>query len=330
MQLFEKVILKTQIIAPEGLLYEPRQRLNIAFGIDENFARPMGVAMTSVMLNNSQEKVNFHVFTDGIKEEDLRRLQSVAEQFAAVIKIYYIDASIFEKLRSTMQWSIATYYRFIMGQTLHGEVERILYLDADIICLGALRDLFEIDFAGKTIAAVNDVIDAYNFPIRMKKINITSGKYFNAGMMCIDIMRWHEKKISEHALQKLADEPERYDYLDQDVLNVLLENDIFFLDRTYNYLYNMERNDAPIPDGVKLLHYATRQKPWHRWCVHPLTEHFANCARQSPWRDVPLLDQPRNYKEMKMMAKAMWQEGQVIQALQWYWRYCCGKRHNNR
>ncbi len=185
--MLENVILKTELLIADHVNYEPLKAMNIAFGIDANFARPLGVAMTSVLANNSQEKIVFHIFTDGIRSDDLQRLKELAERFATAIKLYYIDTTIFEKLRSTMQWSIATYYRFIMGQELYGEVDKILYLDADIVCLGSLRELFATDFAGKTIAAVNDVIDAYNFPLRMKKINVTSGKYFNAGVIYIDI-----------------------------------------------------------------------------------------------------------------------------------------------
>ena len=123
----------------------------------------------------------------------------------------------------------------------------------------------------------------------------------------------------------MAANPEKYDYLDQDVLNVLLEYDIKFIDKQYNYLYNMEKTDGPIPENVKLLHYATRQKPWHRWCIHSLTKYFAQYAALSPWRDVPLLDQPRDYKEMKMMAHAMRREGRLLEAFRWYYRYCRGK-----
>ena len=325
MAFFTDVIVKTELIHKAGYNYQPDQSLNIGFGIDENFARPMGVAMTSVLVNNPGQPLFFHVFTDGIKQEDHKRLQQLVQLFPVAIKLYYIDPNIFRELRSTMQWSIATYYRFIMGQVLYEQVEKILYLDADIICRGPLNELKQVDFGGKTVAAVNDLIDSYHFPIRMKKLGITSGKYFNAGMLYIDINRWHEKDISERSLAALTAEPEKYDYLDQDVLNLLLENDICYIDKKYNFVYNMEKSTWELPAGVILLHYATRQKPWHRWCAHPLAELFHDIAAKSPWKDVPLIAEPRNYKEMKMMARAMGKEHQYGAMAYWYWRYMTGK-----
>ncbi len=325
MAFFTDVIIKTELIHEPDCCYQTETALNIAFGIDENFARPMGVAMTSVLMNNSEEQIVFHVFTDGIKPEDHKRLRELAQMFPVMIKLYYINPDVFRDLRSTLQWSIATYYRFIMGQVLHGQVDKILYLDADIICLGSLAELKQLDFGGKTVAAVNDLIDSYHFPIRMKKLGITSGKYFNAGMIYIDINRWHEKDISERSLAALAADPGKYDYLDQDILNVLLENDICYIDKKYNFVYNMEKSDWELPTDVILLHYATRQKPWHRWCIHPLAGLFHDVATKSPWKDVPLLAEPRNYKEMKMMAKAMGKEHQYWAMGYWYWRYMTGK-----
>lgn len=322
MAILKNIILKTELILHENTFYNPSKAMNITFGIDANFSRPMGVTMTSILLNHRNENIIFHVFTDGIHIEDKQRLQELVNKFPVVIKLYYIDRSVFSKLQSTLQWSIATYYRFIMGQALYGEVETILYLDADIICLGSLKGIFSMNLQGKTIGAVADVIDAYHFPIRMKKINITSGKYFNAGVLYIDIRQWHDKDISERALQELMQYPEKYDYLDQDVLNVLLENDIQFIDKTYNYLYNMEKETSSIPNNVKLLHYATRQKPWHLWCIHPLTKYFDQYAAQSPWKDVPAISQPRNYKEMKMLSKMLWKNGCLRESVYWYCCYC--------
>ena len=326
MSILDKAILKSEILKKNNIKYEPQKAINIAFGVDANFARPMGVAMTSIILNNRNQNIIFHIFTDGLNECDKIRLKLLAEINHIIIKIYYIDISIFKNLKTTTNWSVATYYRFIMCKGLYGEVEKVLYLDADIICLKQIQELFNIDMNGKTIMAVHDIIDSYNFPIRMKKINIKSGNYFNAGVLLIDINKWNEKNISERAFELLLNNMEKYDYLDQDVLNVTLENDVCFINKNYNYIYNKEQSQKDnLVDVIKLLHYATVQKPWYTWYNYPLGESFIKYASQSPWKDVPLLDQPRNYKEMKMMSKTMKQRGNFKGMLIWYWRYCINK-----
>ena len=326
MSILDKAILRSEILKKNNEKYESPKVMNIAFGVDANFARPMGVAMTSIVLNNRDQKIIFHIFTDGLSECDKKRLELLLEEYNVIIKIYYIDVSVFKNLKTTTNWPVSIYYRFIICKGLYGEVEKVLYLDADIICLKPIQELIDIDMMGKTIVAVPDIIDSHNFPIRMKKINITSGKYFNSGVLYIDINKWNEKHISECALELLLNNPKTYDYLDQDVLNVLLERDVHFANKTYNFLYNREQSRKEnLLDVVKLLHFATVQKPWYEWYSYPLGVCFIKYAEQSPWKDVPLMDQPRNYKEMKMMAKAMKQKGNLKGMLIWYWRYCINK-----
>ncbi|EHH8713620.1 lipopolysaccharide 1,3-galactosyltransferase, partial [Escherichia coli] len=47
-----------------------KNTLDIAFGIDRNFLFGCGVAIASILLNNSEISCEFHVFTDYISDKD--------------------------------------------------------------------------------------------------------------------------------------------------------------------------------------------------------------------------------------------------------------------
>jgi len=318
---FDNVIIAKKTMVKNWREIEPKNAYNFAFGIDAKFARPMGVAMTSIILNNKEKEIIFHVFTDGLRNSDLERLELFVQKHDAAVIIYQVDAAKFKNLRATSQWSHAIYYRFIAAKELYGLVDRILYLDADVICLQTLQPLFEMDMAGKTVAAVKDE-DRCQSSEQMRKLNLTGNVYFNSGVLCIDADQWNSKKISERALELLAKNKQLYEFPDQDVLNVLLNNDTHFMHLNYNFLYTREHDGEALPTKeIKILHYVANPKPWHVWYRYSLKYLFEKYSRLSLWSDIPF-DQPSNYKEMKMMAKTMKKEGFFKEALLWYWLYC--------
>lgn len=318
MEMFENVILKTEIIDENKTFEMAKDDLHIAFGIDANFAKGMGVCMASIILNNQSERINFHIFTDGINQEDIDRLKILTKYENAKITMYYINKKVFKSFPTSVGWTYATYYRFIMGNVLYGYVNKILYLDADILCIGSLKKLLEIDMGNSIIIGICDFLE--NFKIRMEELEIKNGKYFNAGVMYIDVNKWYQEKISERAMQLLRDDPKRYKSLDQDVLNVLLDGKVFFVDKKWDYMYDTMRMKHQLPEGIILIHF-TGDKPWQSWTQHhSLARYYGEYIYKSPWNDTPL-QEPVTYKEKRKMAKSYSKKKEYLLALKWYLKY---------
>lgn len=51
-----------------GQIYEQNNSFHIVFGIDDDFVRPLGVLMTSIIENNKNEKIEFHIISKYISE----------------------------------------------------------------------------------------------------------------------------------------------------------------------------------------------------------------------------------------------------------------------
>lgn len=318
MEIFEDVILKTEVIDENNTFEMAKDDLHIAFGIDANFAMGMGVCMASIILNNQSEKINFHVFTDGINQEDLDRLTILTKYEHVKVKMYYINKEVFKNFPTSVGWTYATYYRFIMGNVLYGHVNKVLYLDADILCIGSLQGLLEIDMDHYTIVGICDFLE--NFKIRMQELEIKNGKYFNAGVMYIDVNKWYEEKISQRAMELLIENPQKYKSLDQDVLNVLLDGKVYFADKKWDYMYDTMRMTHELPGNIILIHF-TGDKPWQSWTQHhPLAKYYGEYIDQSPWSDIPL-QKPMSYKEKRKMAKSYSKRNEYLSALKWYLEY---------
>lgn len=292
--------------------------INIAYGIDNNFVRPMGISMTSIVNHNPHLNITFHVFADFIDNISLELLQKFAINNKVAINIYIINSSIFNNLPHTNHFSQAMYNRFIMPQILDKNIKKYLYIDADIQCFNKLDTLLNINLNNNIVAVVNDV--NYVQQQQISSLNLKNNKYFNSGFMYIDINKWNEAHITEKSMQLSFDKLGKLKWQDQDALNIILDGKCLYLDKKYNYLLNMKHKSATMPDNVVFVHYVGRYKPWTEWCLHPLKEKFLSVARKSLWKDVPLT-KPTTYKTMKMMGRSSILYGKYLQGIYWYLKY---------
>lgn len=302
------------------------EALHIAYGIDNAFVEPMGVAMVSIVENNPAERIVFHVLTESIEPENIEKLQQLADRYSMELYLHFIDGAIFDELPSTEHFTKATYNRFLLPKILQGQVKRVIYLDADILCTGSVGALRQLDFQGAAAAVVQDIGAVADRQIR--KLGLKSGQYFNAGFIYMDVDLWNEAQISEKALEFSFENLGRLNWLDQDALNVVLENKALFIEEKYDYIFDFglkaNKNVRALPEGTVFVHYAGRYKPWHAWCMHPLRRDFLQHRENTPWKNAKLV-QPANYKDMKKMARAYMAFGSFFQGLLWYGKYAYHK-----
>jgi lipopolysaccharide biosynthesis glycosyltransferase len=318
MELFSNSILSTKKLIQESKFDNNKEVVHIGFGIDVRFALGMGVLMTSIILNNPNKKFGFHVFTDKISDEDIARLEVLAKNEAVEITIYYINLKAFEKFPTSAGWSHATYYRFVMAEKLYGIADKLLYLDADILCVGAIDELLTIDMEDNIILGIDDCMT--DFDKKVQNLSIKHGHYFNAGVMYIDVKKWHDEKIASRAMQMILKDPLKYTSLDQDVLNVLLDGKTKYIDIRWDHIYNMGFMNHKLPKKTVLIHY-TGDKPWQRWTEHHfMVTRYHGYMEKSPWGLVPLIE-PTHYKQKRKMANSYKKQKEYFRALKWYIKY---------
>lgn len=283
----------------EGQLNESRV-LNISYGVDKNFLFGAAVSMTSVLMNNKEINFAFHLFTDYIDDDYMTRFELLAKQYNTKIIIYVIDPECFLDLPTSYVWSYATYFRLLSFDYLSKTTSSVLYLDADVICKGHLDRIQEIEFSAGEYAAVIPDVDSMQYPSSQRlKWPDVEGKYFNAGVIYINLKKWHDENLTELSLKLLRGESEYgfLKYLDQDVLNIIFKMQNVYLPRDYNCIYaiknelkarNPEQYREVIKESVILIHYTGATKPWHYWAEYPSAGFFLKAWKSSPWKDCAL------------------------------------------
>ena len=133
--------------------------MDIVVCTDNKYIMPVGVMMYSVCVNNPNTKICFHVVIDeSVTPENQKKLEDTITPFDNQILFYKIDSSPFRKypsLKDGERITQATYYRLFLPEILPQSLNKVLYLDGDIIVRDSLEELWKTDIKDCAIAAVN-------------------------------------------------------------------------------------------------------------------------------------------------------------------------------
>ncbi|WP_063654914.1 glycosyltransferase family 8 protein [Candidatus Arsenophonus triatominarum] len=287
-------------IAGKKNLLEKNKNFNIVYGVDKNFLLGAAISINSVLINNIDTDFNFHLFTDYIDDEYIQCFQKMITKYNSNIIIYLLDAEELKQLSTSDFWSYATYFRLIAFEYLSTNINSILYLDADVICKGSLKKLFQLNLANSFAAVVLDVDNMQQSSATRLKLTDLNGKYFNAGVIYVNLKKWIENDLSKKSLELVRGKTNfgKLKYLDQDALNILFQTQNIYLSRDYNCIYTLKNELAyhdlskyknTITDSTILIHYTGVTKPWHTWGInYPASQFFFNSYIHSPWKNQPL------------------------------------------
>lgn len=297
--------------------------IHVGYGIDNNYARCCATSISSFCINNPNKNFNFHIMSKALSTANKDRFKQLAQLYSINIYIYEINIDTLSKLPTQVHLPIATYFRFIFPLILDN-VDKLFYIDADIICLQNADDLFNINLKNNIIGAVPDL--PWMNTKRNKALNLQNHIYFNAGMLIINIAKWNNFNTFTKVLQAIQNEPQKFRYLDQDALNLILTNHVQYLNTKFNCI---DINSTE-QKNIILLHFAAHPKPWNiafpisKVCNKFNKNLYQYYENKTPWKNIPL-EYPKNYKEMKIYAKVLKYNKQYIKSLYWNLKYFINK-----
>lgn len=265
-------------------------RLHIACAIDDSFAYPLAVMMTSCMENNRQHRIKFHLFSAELSEQNILRFKELVNSRQQSFQFYRLEQEIFNDLPTNNRISRATYYRILIPGIIESSVEKYLYLDADIVVAGDIMPLFDLNMEDKITGAVND-ISAIETNMHLKHNIPHKFLYFNAGVLLINKNKWIETDATNRVFNYLKQNQELCVFYDQDALNGTLYAERYTLSPVWNQQIGLYFSDKALiekayrDDPVKalrepvIIHFNGQEKPWNRVSGHPLNFQFRKYAR---------------------------------------------------
>ena len=185
--------------------------------------------------------------------------------------------------------SEATYYRLFIEDIIPKDVECYIYLDADIIAINNIDDyvneiMAKLKRSSHVVACRTEYIKNKENLEFFNNLSMSSAKYFNAGVMFVDHLKWQEAKTGNILMNKLVEIKDKINYWDQDVLNSYFDGDYLELSDAINFPLNL-RWPVPIKEikeNKLLIHYQSNNKPWNiRGCFSDGAAFYQNIALDS-------------------------------------------------
>jgi len=281
--------------------------INIALCTDNNYAMPAGVMMYSVLKNHGP--ASFHVIVPpDFAEENKTKLQSITGQFGA--RLYFItidnrDIKDFPVGRSDQpeHISLAAYYRLFLAGLLPETINKVLYLDCDLICQSSLQEFWDTDLTDSPLACVKDI--PFSGICEAIRLGYDEGLgYFNSGVLLINLAYWRENNVRQQFIDYIAGNQSSIRYHDQDVLNCVFKGKVKFVHPRFNAqdrLFHQHNMGAlPYPDeevvqarsNPAIVHFTYKNKPWILGSRHPYQHFFASYKKETPWENVRLKPKP--------------------------------------
>ena len=268
---------------------EPRQ-VAIMVAADDRFAMPMTVTVYSALTHLPHDvTVDIFVADNGFSDVNRRKSDRVLRDAHPKAEVHWrmLDLRSLTEI-SDPRLTPATFSRIYVSDLVPPEVERVVYLDCDLIVCNDLTKLWDLDMSGiPLMAAIDGENCTFDKMIRSRFPEVTAppdAPYFNSGVLLINMAEWRKYDMTERTLRFIARHGSNLHQQDQCALNATSVGLWKPLDEYWNtqvYYYR----DRPIrPFGI--LHY-TICKPWLRSAETPMAHLFFEAYRRSGWDSRP-------------------------------------------
>lgn len=253
-------------------------RMNIASALNSKYVRYTYVMLTSLFHNNPEAEIHVYLLHNDLSCEEQKLLSSLAEKYGNQLHFLHLKRSDFPaSLPTTESWSLEAYFRLTLTDILPPEVDRLLYLDVDIIVANPLNELYFTDFEDAYFCVCRDMGTVYPFPDIRNELfrdHLATGKftYFNSGVMLWNI----EKLRGRYGLKNYLALAEKLNYQilapDQDLLNYMHWQQIKLVDEyQYNlfarFVYKRGIRYEEVREQTVIVHYPG-MKPWEGQYFH--------------------------------------------------------------
>ena len=269
--------------------------IHLACIAEGDFLRHSAAMLHSAMshLPSDMVTVTVHLLHQApIAADDKQRLQHLMDQFSARLHCVQLrDEDVCDFPQAYFHRSV--WFRVLLPDLLP-ELERVLYLDSDLIVVDDLYPLWQTDTGSAPLAAVVNPFYPYMPRYPVERLGFENMQdYFNSGVLLMNLERMRQLECSR-VMREYAQQFPRRDYPDQDALNAVCQNQWFRLHPRWNVQTPMlELKPEQLPIDTKQLselrskpavvHFIGPFKPWQYLCRHPMQGRYFEHARQTEW-----------------------------------------------
>lgn len=259
-------------------------KIHIALAANSNYIIPVTVALQSIFDHHTENLFIYLLFLKGaLKQSDLETISEFVKNHGAIftpLEVGYEQIAGFPASRHGK----STLLRLCLP-TLLPNLDKILYLDGDIVVMDNLTALFQTNLSSYYIAAAKDSTRIYH-PNYQTALGIESTHwYFNAGVTLLNLDQLRKINLPNVTNQFVHQYYKRIIAPDQDVLNYICQGGkTLYIHPKYNMNYAVEKDVATLVWGKQaikeakknpaIIHFIGPVKPWSVLSVHPARKYW--------------------------------------------------------
>ena len=257
--------------------------ISISFCVNDAYAQHLAVVIASVLVNNPNSSFVFHVLHRDVSSESQSRVKELEHMYRhCEVQFHKIDASCFGRFPIPMDLEHVTqemYYRYILPNVLNTE-DRTIYSDVDVLCVGDLRPLWDIDLKGNLVAAVSEG-EAGEF--KKQLIGLTDNiPYFYSGLLVMDLAALRAGLYPQKLMENTLSLASKLIWPDQDVINITMHGRILQLSGEWD---GINVRYSPFRKGIVIWHFpGLLLKPWCNIWKNTTWPIYLKYLLRSPYR----------------------------------------------
>lgn len=290
--------------------------LNIVIAADENYLPYATICIKSLFVNNHEfEHIKIHLLGNNLTTKSIQKFTTIFKYPNYNFCLYSIS-DIEARLQISVPKTIAitSYARLFIASMLPNNIDRILYVDCDVIFNGSIFQFYNTNLGNNLVGGI---LDTFMNTKAKDLIEIPSNEpYINAGVLLIPLKKWREENLEAKFLNFLLKHEGNVYHHDQGIINAVCMGRKMIFPPIYNassfyfshpYRVLAKRNTPfysckEVKEARRnpvIIHYTCGylNRPWIKNCKHPLAYLFYKYKQETIFASLPIQEDKRSARE---------------------------------
>lgn len=267
--------------------------MNLLFAINSGYITEFLNCCKSIIKNGGEPHYDVYILHSDL-DTDIQNAISRSVGPCITCHFVTVDPALFNGFPESKRYPRQIYYRIVAPLLLPKNLDRVLYLDADLVVINSLRSLYDTDFEGMSFAACTHT-RKFLTKFNQLRLGIDLGKdvtYVNTGVLLFNLTALRQSLHLEDIRDYTDDRKQAFLLPDQDILTAMYGDQIKELDTLrYNLsdrIYNVYRNEPGhealdldwVRENTVIIHYCGKSKPWKEDYNGPLGVFYDEICNQ--------------------------------------------------
>lgn len=263
--------------------------MNILVTLNKNYLNPLIVLLYSLLKSHPGMKLQVYILHSSLTQGHFELISQKLDSRRCQVQGIWVDEALFADAPVCYHFTQEMYYRIFAARLLPGTIDRILYLDPDMVVINSLEELYRTDFGDNLLVAAASPNKAMQAVHRLRLGIAEERVYFNSGMMLMNLAKLREEQDLREAFAFIERNRDSLRLPDQDLLNslygertIIVNPLIYNLDARYFPLYyslSLGRFDQRwVERQTAIIHYCGKHKPFKEGYLGALGEYYTRLA----------------------------------------------------